>query len=280
MKKNLIILMIIIIALQQFTVSAQDLLVTADGDSLNCRITKIKGDYVYFTFKHQNEVRNTLLPKPQVKYYQYNYHSIADVQSHQIVGYKPEFQHVRLAVSGGWSYRTAPIAKGLDPGEIEYVKKLRHGLNFSMDASYFFSEMFGAGVKYDLFKASNSTLWGEDHISINYAGPVFAMRFFNQSKTNCWLINYSIGYMGYTDRGKAAGIPELIKGSTVGTVIDIGYDIALSKNWSACLQLSMLSGILTEYDETINGITQTIKLEDQKEGLMRLNISIGLRCNL
>jgi len=267
--------------LQQFVVSAQDLLVTTAGDSLNCKITQIKGDYVYFTFTHQNEVRNTLMPKTQVKYYQYNFYTTSDIQPHQIVGYRPEFPHWRLAANGGWSYRTAPLADGLNSAEREYMKKLKNGFNFSLDASYFFSEMFGAGVKYDLFKTSNSSSTVEDNISINFVGPAFAMRFFNQSKTNCWFMNYSIGYMGYTDKGNNYGQSGIIKGSTVGLVMDIGYDIALSKNWSAGIQLSLLYGMLTELDETVNGVTRTVKLEkDQYEGLGRLNISIGLRCNL
>jgi len=63
--------------------------------------------------------------------------------------------------------------------------------------------------------------------------------------------------------------------------MDIGYDIAFSKNWSAGIQFSLLAGVISEFDETRNGITQTLILEkDQYEGLHRLNISIGLRYNL
>ena len=44
-------------------INAQDLVVTDEGDTLNCKITKIKGDFVHFTFKYGDEVRNTLLNK-------------------------------------------------------------------------------------------------------------------------------------------------------------------------------------------------------------------------
>ena len=279
MKKVWIILMVAM--LQQFAVVAQDLLVASDGDSLNCKITKIQGDYVYFTFSYQNEVRNTLLPVSQVVSYQYNFFNTSLVQPHQIVGNRPEFPHWRLAGNIGWSYRTAPLADGLNSAQKEYLKKLKNGFNVSLDASYFFSEMFGAGFKYDLFKSSNTSSVGEDNISISFVGPAFAMRFFNQTKTNCWFMNYGIGYMGLKDKGKESGQPVTAKGSTVGLVMDIGYDIAFSKNWSAGIQLSLLSGILTELNVTQNGYTQKVKLEKgQYEGLGRLNISIGLRCNL
>ena len=279
MKKVLIILMIA--AMQQFVVVAQDLLVTSDGDSLNCKITKIKDEYMYFTFKHQDEVRNTLVPVAQVVSYQYNFYNSSFVQPHQIVGYRPKFPNLRLAANCGWSYRTATIPDDFDPAQKEYIKKLKHGLNIGLEASYFFSEMFGAGLMYDLFKTSNAIYYGEDNISIIFVGPSFAMRLFDRSKTNCMLVNYGIGYMGFKDKAKELGNPIIINGSTVGLVMNIGYDFSLSKNWSAGIQLSLLSGILTEYNETRNGVTQKIKLEkDQYEGLGRINISIGLRYNL
>lgn len=279
MKKIWIILAIVI--LHQIAVSAQDLLVTTQGDSLNCKITKVKDDYVYFTFSHQNEVRNTLLPKIQVKYYQYNYYGTSDVQLHQIAGYKPEFQHWRLAFNAGWSRRLASLPDGLNSQQTEYLKKLKNGFNISADASYFFTEMLGAGLKYDLFKASNTSSFGEDNIAITFVGPAFTLRLLNQSKTSSWYMNYALGFMGFKDRGKESGQPVTIKGSTLGFTMDIGYDIAISKNWAAGIQLSLLSGILTEYDKTENGITQKVKLaKEQYEGLGRLNISIGLRCNL
>jgi len=279
MKKIWMILMMV--GLHQITASAQDLIVTADGDSLNCKITQIRGDYVYFTFKYQNEVRNTFLPVTQVKQYQYSFFTVSDVQAHQIVGYKPEFPHWRLAFNAGWSCRTAPFADSLSPSEKEYLKKLRNGFNISLDANYFFTEMFGAGFKYDFFKSSTSQYGGKESISITFAGPAFAMRLYDRNKTNCLFMNYSIGYMGYMGKAELSGQSGTRKGSTAGFVTEIGYDIALSKNWSAGVQLSLLSGILTEYTENINGVTQKVKLEkDKYEGLGRLNIAIGFRCNL
>jgi len=274
-------ILLIIAALQQFVVSAQDLVVTNTDDSINCKITNIKDDYVYFTFSHQNDVRNTLMPKSQVKYFQYNYYNSSSMQPHQIVGYQSDYPHWRLAVSGGWSWRTNPLDKSLTPQEREYAKKLMQGLNFSFDASYFFNEMFGIGFKYDLFNASTSLYSLTETISINFAGPSFTMRFLNDTKTNYWFINYCFGYMGYTDKAKTPGQSAMIKGSTVGLLLDIGYDFAISKNWSVGIQLSSLMGTLTEYDFTENGYTQRKKLEKgEYEGLNRLNISFGFRLNL
>lgn len=271
-----------LIFLQQFIISAQDLLVTVDGDTLNCKITKIKDNYLYFTFTHQNEVRNTLLPQEQVRYYQYNYYNTFSIQPNQIVGYKPEFSHWRIAVNGGWSYRLSPVANGLTPAQKDHIKKLKSGFSFNCDVTYYITEMLGIGAEYDLFKTSYSSSLGKDDISISFFGPTFSMRFFNQSKTNYWLMNYTLGYMGYKDKGENALLSGTLKGGTLGLGLGIGYDFVISKNWSAGIQLSLLAGSLSEY-ELIgnNGAIQTIKLEkDEYEGLARMNISVGLRCNL
>ena len=158
---------------------------------------------------------------------------------------------------------------------------MKSGFDFSLDAGYFFSEMFGAGFKYERFKSSNTIQNLEGDITLNFIGPGFSMRFFDHTKTNCWFMNYGIGYMGYKENATAPGNSVTMTGSTAGFVMDVGYDLAISKNWSAGIQLSLLSGVLTEMKVTSNGVTQKVKLEkDQYEGLARLNISIGLRCNL
>jgi len=86
----------------------QDLIVTTEGDSINCKITKAEPDYIYFTFKHKGEMRNTLLSVAQVKTYTYNYYSNSEVPSESSVTNFP-YPRFRAAINGGWSYRTAKI---------------------------------------------------------------------------------------------------------------------------------------------------------------------------
>ena len=265
-----------------FAGSAQDLLVTVDGDSINCKITKVKEDYIYFIFSHQGEVRNTLLPREQVTDFQNDFYETAVVQPDQIAGYKSKFPHWRLAASGGWGYRLGRSPDGLNSAGQDFVNQLRSGFIIGLDAGYFFSEIFGAGLKYDLFKAHALSLSPsvEDHNSISFAGPSFIMRFFDQAKANYWFMGYSIGYMGYKDRMDVSGQQIINQGSTFGMAMDFGYDIALSKNWALGFQLSLLSGTLTRYNQTVNGVTQTIELKSGSyEGLGRVNLSAGLRCN-
>ena len=93
-------------------VQSQDLILTNSGDSINCKITKIAKDYVHFTFKYNEKIRNTLLPINQIAMQQKNYFSVSELPDSYTL--KDIFPHFRVAIDGGWQYRTAKLASGMD----------------------------------------------------------------------------------------------------------------------------------------------------------------------
>ena len=135
-------------------IHAQDLIVTKENDSLNCKITKIKTDNIYFTFMHKDEIRSTLLPINQVKFHQYNFYKTSVVPADKVIDTQ-KYNHFRIAVNGGWSYRVAKIAGNNDPEIQKYQKDLKSGYNLGIDATYFISEPIGIGFKYNNFKSKN-----------------------------------------------------------------------------------------------------------------------------
>ena len=256
-------LFFVMVSMYQNTAMAQDLIVTADGDSINCKIAQIKDRFIHFTFPCQDEVCNSLMPLAQVERYKYKYY-VVPRQRH-----KPEYQTWRLSFNAGWGYRTAPLGERLKYADNEYVRKIRNGYNFSFDASRFFTEMFGVGLKYDMFRTSNSFYVDKESFMIQFAGPVFVMRILDRKKSNGLVLNYGIGYTGFSYKNKRNSYTPsgMYKDSTVGLATGISYDIASSKTWSAGFQLSYLSGGL--------------KLkEGLYEGLGRVNVTLGIRCNL
>ena len=276
-----------------YTIHAQDLIVTKENDSLNCKITKIKTDNIYFTFMHKDEIRSTLLPMNQVKFHQYNYFKTSVVPADKVIDTQ-KYNHFRIAVNGGWSYRLAKIAGNNEPEIQQYQKELKSGYNFGADLTYFISETFGVGFKYSNFKSTNSmddiyltfpngyTEYGKmsDNISINFIGPFFSTRFMNANKKNAFLLNFGIGYMGYNNEAVLISNYSF-KGSTLGISWDAGYDIGLTENLSLGVQFSFLQGTLMEYELSNGVITETIKLDnDNYESLSRIDLSLGLRYNL
>lgn len=272
------------------SIYAQDLIVTNKGDSINCRITKVKTDKIYFTFKHNNEIRSTLIPMIDVSNHQFDYYQTSEVPKEKIVNHK-NYQQFKFAINGGYSYQTARVGGNVPSDFKNYVKQLKSGYHFASDLTYYISEPLGFGLKYLLFRSSNSLdniyrddlngnrEYGKmsDDLKIWFFGPTFSTRLLSHDKSNAFNINLSLGYMGYSNN-KVIVDKYKMTGSTIGFSYDIGYDFGLSENLSLGFQVSYLSGNLFEYDWNDGIITKTIELEeDQFESLNRLDFSIGLR---
>jgi hypothetical protein len=199
--------------------------------------------------------------------------------------------HPRLAVNGGWSWRTAKIPADANGFEQAYIRDLKSGSAYNGDIEYYFGDYYGAGFKYGVFKSSASVMASaqvspgvyvngllSDDISIVFIGPKFCMRVPSETKNSAFLAGLSIGYLGYTDKGGFGSATGNITGSTVGMVYEIGYDIGLSKHLAAGFNFALTMGTLTQYDATIAGNHQHVKLaENQYEGLGHFDIGLGLR---
>ncbi|MDR0384793.1 MAG: DUF3575 domain-containing protein [Prevotellaceae bacterium] len=235
----------------------------------------MKKDYIYFTFLHEEEVRNTLIAANQVKEYRYSY---SQQQIVPIVYRKNNFHKLRISLNGGWGYRTAPLSDNLSSQEKAYLKNFMSGLNIDGDISFFFHECLGVGLKFNMFTTSATTYSATERMTMPFVGPLFSTRIYDRSKRNYWIFGATIGYFGYNDRTKSGGGRASAKGSTVGIGYEVGYDIVLSENWLAGFQFSTLNGVLTRIKETVNGKTSTIELEKGSyEGLGRINLSVGLK---
>ena len=287
MKKLLVIFFLVFTT---NTIFSQDLIVTNEGDSINCKITKVKIDNVYFTFKYKNEFRSTLLPVVKIKTHKFNYYAISEVPKSKIVGVD-KYNHFRLAISGGYGYRIGAISDDTPSDFKEYTKELKKGYNYSGDLTYFFTKYMGFGLKYNFFNATNSMdniyvesmdgnrRYGKmsDDISITFIGPTFTTRIIKANKNDALIMNVGVGYMGY-ENNMVLIDKYKISGSSVGLTFDIGYDIELSSNLALGFQLSIITGNLFQY-ELDDGLTKkTIKLEEGKyESLNRIDLSVGLR---
>nr|WP_321453405.1 DUF3575 domain-containing protein [uncultured Carboxylicivirga sp.] len=285
--KKVILFLLLTVGINTF---AQDLIVTTQGDSINCRITKEKGDYIYFAFKQNDEIRNTLITNSEVKYHQLNYFEDSQVKDEDLKK-KVDYQQLRIAINGGYSYRTAKLSDEIPSDLRDYVKKLKNGYHLSGDITYFFSEPLGAGLKLSYFNASNSvhvispestgytSVEMSDDIDIFFIGPSINTRFYDKNKRNAFLMSMAIGYMDYTDNGRLVNSVK-ISGSTLGVSFDMGYDVYLSDNFSLGFQLGFLAGTLNTIEQFDGVSTTTVKLEEnQYENLARIDFSVGLRFN-
>lgn len=290
--KTLFILMLVLVCFQMS--KAQDLIVTQKGDSLNCNITRIRSDYIHFTFKHENEIRNTLLPVSEIKFYKEGFFSKAEVPPDKIKNVEGDYQKVRFGIYGGWSYRTAKIHQDVPDVLREFAKEMKSGYHLGADFTYFTSESFGFGVRYSRFGSANelnnvSTTYKntnqkrtgtlKDEVGIHYFGPAICARTTSANQMRHFIADFSLGYLSYKE--EIVFIDRFtLTGGTVGVMLNLGFDFALDKNLSLGIFLAYTAGALSEVNFN-NGIqTQKIKLKnDELEGLSRIDISVGLRWN-
>lgn len=269
---------------------AQDLIVTSEGDSINCRITKEKHEFVYFTFRYDNETRSTLLPVSQIKSFEYDFFSDVEVPPEKIIGYR-NYPRFRLVVQGGYSHTLGRIDENIDPELVDYFRELKSGYHLGAEFLYYFSDYFGFGLKTNLFRTKNEigNIYVEDQdgnrrygilsndIKTSLVAPCFAVRLLGTNKRNAFLTDLSIGYMGYSNDLVLVD-PYKLTGKTLGFVWDIGYELGISEYISLGVQFSIIDASLSEYERDDGNKVETIKLDQGKfESLCRMDISIGLR---
>jgi len=290
-KTGFIQLLLLLMA-SSFSLCAQDLIVTNSGDSLNCRITKNKTDYIYFTFKHKDEIRSTLLPSDKVRYYQYDYFQEPEVPVEKVKT-KQFYPHFKAGIYGGWSYRTASLPDNISADLENYLNDLKKGYHYGLDFTFYFMETQGFGLRYSAFitvneianvyitQPDNTIESGKlsDDISIFFVGPFYSLRLLNNNKRNSFISTIGLGYLGYVD--EAVLITEYeITGNSVGLIWDVGYEIGISNTMAIGFQFSYTLGTLTKYTKTEGTLKTTIELEDgEYENLSRIDLSIALRFN-
>ena len=109
-----------------------------------------------------------------------------------------EYSKFRFGLEGGGGFRLGKISNDVSDDFKSYTKKLRRGFVYGADATWFFKEFMGVGLRYKAFSASNgatvtgtdengTTVTGKlkDNIQISFIGPMFCTRF--SAETACIL---------------------------------------------------------------------------------------------
>lgn len=276
----------VIIAAIQLPLLAQDVIVTYAGDTINCNITRLESDYIYFRFVHKNEVRETLLPRASINKYQANYFSqpalSPAVEHAEKDSALSKYQH-RIAINGGLAYRISPLSDDVPEEMKSYYNKLRSGYNYSLDFCLFPNNSIGFGVLYSIYKSKlYEKILNEyysDKLNITTICPMLYLRKYNADKSGAFVTSVGIGYMSYHNK-QHYGKLLMFDGKTVGSCLNVGYDISVSKEISIGLQLSAYIGALSKLSVYDYSTTETVELDgNEKEGLSRLDISLGIRFN-
>lgn len=208
---------------------------------------------------------------------------------------KKETGSMRASISGGAAYLTAKIPDNLGNVEKTHQQNMKLGATVDAEVSYFFGESAGIGVRYHNFfsgdqmpmsvQLSDGSIqqgYMRDNVSIWFVGPAIRGRFVTPSRNQALLLSYAFGIAGESDRGELMSVPYKITGFTLGHLVELGYDIRISRYFTVGASLYYMLGTIrdcTVYDGQGNKKSLALT-EDNFEHLGHVGLSIGLRYNL
>lgn len=287
MKRVFILLLIAFSPLNAF---CQDLIVTIGGDTLNCRISRVSSENVYFTFRHDWDITDSVLSISKIKTKQLNYFSRSEIPKDWNSGIG-KFRSFQLSIDGGLSLRIGRLAENIPKELIDYYNNLKFGYHIGASAFYFLNDRTGIGLKYQCFLSANSIdnvhyidLNGYSHfgnlrdkLNITFVGPSYSTRYPFGKGENAFFTNYFAGPIFFRDDALLNQALYKITGASIGFGIEGGYDIEISQNFLIGFQASLLGGVIKSV-KVDNGIVQSINLEKGSyESLYRIDFSIGIR---
>lgn len=267
---------------------SQDLIVTNEGDSLNCTITKVEKENLLFRFTYRDEERYTLLPKSEIGKFKYNYFRPSDKSKNTASRLINDY---RLLVNAGTSKRTSDISVNKIDGYTDYFQKLSTGYCVGGDIQLFFSNYLGIGLKSSAHLSSNSirrivisnenesSVSGplENNILILFLGPSLNSRLYYNNRKNALHFGLGLGQTYFTDKSIVVE-RKTATGKSIGTFAEIGVEMKLSNSFGLGFQVTGFWGKIDELNIADSYKTETLTLnKNNAEPLNRIDFSIFLR---
>ncbi|NQY09094.1 MAG: hypothetical protein HRT71_06205 [Flavobacteriales bacterium] len=268
----------------------QDLIVTQEGDSINCRITNEQDGLVYFTSKVDGKYTNTNLPENQITSVVKGFY-IGKGNEDLIGSKKRKYPQFRIGANAGLTYYFFGfIPDDTDDWIREYYKDLRTGFNFNIDAFYYPDKNWGIGFRYHSFNSSvqqdsvvvtfpdSTTKFGmiRDDISISYIGPVFSARYIGPDNSYIFYGNLSIGWVTFYNDGLLVDT-FTEKGYAIGQYGSLGIEYFIDYGLSIGVEIGATRAFVTDYRVNDNGYHYTESNPDYAKAIYLFDISIGLR---
>ena len=183
----------------------------------------------------------------------------------------------RLALAGGYFFRTGRTEKSGDVKLDNISSDLSRGLGLDVEVQYFFKPMYGIALNFNHNRSSAK----EKNVSIPFAdgdvycnqyneiqtttfiGPAFAMR--HETKKTLFTASVALGPLFFRDEMKLSasqGIGSLVGTTTTfGVNVGIGLEYKLSQKMAAGVKLSQtggtinsikISGVKYDYEEALS----------------------------
>ena len=202
-----------------------------------------------------------------------------------------------LALNGGYSYSLGKSRSNSNPRIQNYYSQLKSGYNIGVEIHYLpFNGQFGYGLNYELMNLQNSmdgvilnsdqnSVIGikSDNKSIQYIGPsviLITRQVKNGRAKDALNLSLGGGYINFHNTQQVVTFNYQIDGATVGLRFAVGFDHYLSKSMALGLRVSLIAGLLSDYDKFDGTSVEHVHLTPNNYvNLSQLNISLGFSFN-
>ena len=286
----------IFLLLLALSAKSQDLIITQENDTIQCKINAITEGNIYYTIKTDTKYKHASIAEIDVLgYNKSNGGTVSKVEIKSKVSRIEEeiFQvpHVRIGLNVFYSKRLASLPENLSPGIEEHYKQLLHGVGFSSDFVVFVNEVNGIGLEYSKatysantdnvrIDSSGVTLHGPaeflDDVEIVAFSPMYFHRFVTQNPRNVFIVNMGLAFVGFQQITTLDDLYAKIWGNTVGVVLGGEYSYRIDRNFSLGVGLKYETGVVTTYsvDNGTSVKTYNSADTDYAEDLQRIGLSV------
>ena len=262
---------------------AQDLIVTVTGDSLNCKITQVQKEYIFFFYEREGEIIKSSVPVNVVSYYEKDYYAMPGTSIEKA----KNKDKVRFGAYGGFSYMIGKVPVNFDPILQDHLERLKKGFHLGGDVDFLLSKNVAVGVKYSFFMSKdemNSIMFSDtagrqilgkiaENVHIHYIAPNVLVRAGKAMGKVSFVFDGSIGCFIYRNNGTLVQSDFKMKGIALGVSLVPGIELKVSPNFCINLNLGLNLGVMNSSTMEIGGQTS---LSNEKENLSRIDVSVGL----
>lgn len=279
------IFLLLCLCVSVFAAKSQDLIVTNEGDSISCKITRISDEFIHFSVFDSNSgvlLMRSRLPRSSVSFFEQRTKEdelLVSKEDPDLSGLAINYEQIdppsfRLAINGGFTYQFG----GYDGAPQSYKDQVQTLWNLESELHYFPIENVGIGAKYNYiftpaeedFFTNSGILRLRDEL-IRFQFLAFSVSYRNLlSDEQIIYYSFSAGRVDYRTDLTLNGADVYELGNTLGVSFGLKYDFLLSDNVGVGVGAEVLLAKLEEIER--GGGTIPVDFD-----ISRIDLTVGLR---
>lgn len=277
------------------SVSAQDLIVTYAGDSMNVKIGRIFSDKILYSIGNSKGVINSR----EVSSFQRNYYDEVAKSNLSNKNNNKEVMHIGFNYS--WAYRLGTIPDQLNDFMQDFQKRLKSGRAYGVELGFFVNQNIALGFSFNRYESQlresnvlysivdyDTNIFGPygENITISFYAPSIYYKVSNYAETVNFLFHASIGVCTYensvetvilNNRNRPENGQHSLKGSTLSMALGISADVKVNDHIYLGPRISLFTGAITDFSYKDKYRKDVITLPDKGESVTSLSLGGSLK---